>query len=235
MILLCICGFKVQKMEINPISYATPTSASSGMQNATALSSDFNTFLRMLTVQMQNQDPLNPMQASDFAVQLATFSGVEQQVRSNQLLQTIANHYSVTSLAQFAGWIGQEARSAAEPVWYGGAPVTLFPNPVQNADAIVLVVRDGEGALVAREVLPLSNQPYQWFGADAAGNRLPNGQYNLSLEHSNGGEIIAESAIEYYGRVTEARVGSDAVVLVLEGGVELPVASVTGLKRSAGG
>ena len=41
---------------------------------------DFETFLKMLTTQIRNQDPLNPMEGSEFAVQLATFSGVEQQV-----------------------------------------------------------------------------------------------------------------------------------------------------------
>ena len=48
-----------------------------------ALSSDFETFLKMLTVQMENQDPLNPVDSADFAVQLATFSSVEQQVLTN--------------------------------------------------------------------------------------------------------------------------------------------------------
>ena len=47
------------------------------------LSSDFETFLKMLTVQLENQDPLNPVDSADYAVQLATFSGVEQQVQTN--------------------------------------------------------------------------------------------------------------------------------------------------------
>lgn len=55
--------------------------------NATALSSDFETFLKMLTVQMQNQDPLNPIDSTEYAMQLATFSSVEQQVLTNDLLR----------------------------------------------------------------------------------------------------------------------------------------------------
>ena len=49
-------------------------------KNAAVLSSDFETFLKMLTTQMQNQDPLNPVDSTDYATQLATFSSVEQQV-----------------------------------------------------------------------------------------------------------------------------------------------------------
>ena len=53
------------------------------------ISSDFNTFLKMLTTQLKNQDPLNPMDNSEYAVQLATFSGVEQQVKTNTLLESL--------------------------------------------------------------------------------------------------------------------------------------------------
>ncbi len=62
----------------------------------------------MLTVQMKNQDPLNPIQSSDFAVQLATFSGVEQQVRTNELLSRLAEGFASSGMTGLSG-----ARSAA--------------------------------------------------------------------------------------------------------------------------
>ena len=61
-----------------PVARSTADGAETGGNSA--LSSDFETFLRMLTTQLQNQDPLNPVDSADFAVQLATFSSVEQQV-----------------------------------------------------------------------------------------------------------------------------------------------------------
>ena len=108
---------------------ATAATASTG---ATAISSDFNTFLRMLTVQMQNQDPLNPIDSADYAVQLATFSGVEQQVKTNQLLADMQGKFQQLGMAEMASWIGKEARSAA-PVSYDGSPVTLSPNPAAHS------------------------------------------------------------------------------------------------------
>lgn len=205
--------------------------SSAAGQSGGALSSDFNTFLRMLTVQMQNQDPLNPMEASDFAVQLATFSGVEQQVKSNQLLEMIAGQFSIMSMAQFAGWVGQEARAAADVVWFDGAAVTLSPNPVASADEVVLVVRNESGELVAREDLPVSGAPYQWQGLDAAGDPLPEGRYVLSLESRRDGVLLSEDPVEYYGRVIEARGSAGGVLLVLEGGIEVPASEVTALRR----
>ncbi len=73
-----------------------------------AISSDFETFLKMLTVQMQNQDPLNPVDSSDYAVQLATFSSVEQQVLTNDILRSLSDQIGGGSIQQLAGWIGME-------------------------------------------------------------------------------------------------------------------------------
>lgn len=80
-----------------------------------AINSDFETFLIMLTTQMQNQDPLNPIDSSDFAVQLATFSSVEQQVKTNDLLTSLGQQFELMGLSQLAGWVGMEARVAPRP------------------------------------------------------------------------------------------------------------------------
>lgn len=218
-------------MNVTPASIATSAAAgASASSSATGMiGSDFNTFLRMLTVQMQNQDPLNPIESTDYAVQLATFSGVEQQVRTNQLLDAMTAQFSLMGMSQLAGWVGQEARAAA-PVWYDGDPVTLSPNPVGTADRAVLVVKDESGSVVSREDVPVSTEPYSWLGADAAGDPLPNGKYTLSLESWRDGEVIQEDAVEYYGRVLEARGGSGGVRLVLEGGIEVAATSITALR-----
>ncbi|MFZ1470037.1 MAG: flagellar hook capping FlgD N-terminal domain-containing protein [Paracoccaceae bacterium] len=215
-------------MDITP---TTSVSGSSGSFSAATASdsSDYNTFLKMLTVQMQNQDPMNPIESSDYAVQLATFSGVEQQVRTNQLLDAMASQFSLMGMSQLAGWVGQEARAAA-PVWYSGVPVTLSPNPVIGADRAVLVVKDTAGNTVSREDLPLSSASYQWLGGDAQGNPLPEGRYSLSLESWRDEEVLQEDPVEYYGRVAEARGGAGGVRLVLAGGIEVAANDITALR-----
>lgn len=193
------------------------------------ISSDFNTFLKMLTVQLQNQDPLNPIESTDYAVQLATFSGVEQQVQTNTLLTSLAGRFDLLGMAQLSGWVGQEAASTA-PVHFDGRPVTLLPSPASGADAVVLVVTDAAGNLVARESLPPGAAPYQWLGADAAGNPLPEGRYTLRLESQRGGEVIDTSPISAYARIAEARRDGDGVTLILEGGVQVRAEDVTALR-----
>jgi flagellar basal-body rod modification protein FlgD len=218
-------------MNITPASIATSSAsgAASSSNGKGAINSDFNTFLRMLTVQMQNQDPLNPIDSTDYAVQLATFSGVEQQARTNQLLDAMGAQFSLMGMSQLAGWVGQEARAAA-PVWFDGSPVTLSPNPVSTADRAVLVVKDAEGNVVSREDIPVSSEPYVWLGGDAAGDPLPDGKYSLTLESWRDEEMLQEDPVEYYGRVIEARGGAGGVRLVFEGGIEVAATAITALR-----
>ncbi len=219
---------KGQNMETATVSaVTTPKPASAPRQ---AISADFDTFLKMLTTQMQSQDPLNPIDSADYAVQLATFSGVEQQMKTNQLLDDLASQFGVMGMSQLAAWVGQEARSAA-PVFKGADPVTITYAPNSQADRAVLVIKDKVGNLVAREDVPLSNASYQWLGADASGNPLPNGIYTLSLESYRGQEQIGTATeVESYARIVEARGGANGTALVLEGGIEVAATKVTALR-----
>lgn len=218
------------------ITAVTPTTGSGNSGSTTAektpkTSSDYQTFLRMLTTQLQNQDPLNPMDTAEYSSQLAAFSSVEQQTRTNDLLADLGAQFSLFGMSQLAGWVGQEARSDA-PVWYSGASVTLMPNPAQRADRTVLVVRDAAGDVVSREDIPVSTAPYAWFGADATGNPLPEGAYALTLENYTGEQLLGESAVESYQRILEARNGPSGTTLVLEGGIDVPATRITALRQS---
>jgi flagellar basal-body rod modification protein FlgD len=183
----------------------------------------------MLTAQMQNQDPLNPIESADYATQLATFSGVEQQMLTNDLLTSLGGQMAVLGMSQLAGWVGQEARANA-PVWMDGDPVTMQLSPAIGADRAVLVVRNASGALVSREDVPTTPGLYDWLGGDAAGDPLPEGRYTLSLESFSGETLLGESPVESYARIIEARNGPSGATLVLEGGVEVPSSFITALR-----
>lgn len=194
------------------------------------ISADFDTFLKMMTTQMTNQDPLNPVNSSDFAVQLATFSSVEQQIKTNDLLGGLGSQFGVMGMAQLAAWVGQEARSAA-PVNLGAEPISISYAPAVTADQAVLVVRNTNGDVVAREDVSLDGESYQWFGADSKGDPLPQGRYSLSMESYRDGEQIGTaSPVETYARILEARGGAAGPTLVLDGGVSVAATEITALR-----
>lgn len=208
----------------------TAQTAANRAVNKAAVSADFDTFLKMMTTQMKNQDPLNPIDSSDYAVQLATFSGVEQQTKTNQLLEGLTSQFGVLGMAQLAAWVGQEARSAA-PVYLGDDPVSISYQPKTHADRAVLVVKNAQDQVVSREDVSLEGGSYQWLGADVTGNPLPNGIYHLSLESYSGAQQLGDAAaVESYSRILEARGGANGPTLVLAGGIEVNATEITALR-----
>lgn len=210
--------------QITAASSATPAKSAGQM-----VSSDFDTFLKMLTVQMQNQDPLNPIESTDYAVQLATFSGVEQQVKTNDLLTALGKQLGAMGMTDLASWVGMEAR-ATGPVWFDNSPITLHPDPASGAERVVLVVRNSTGAERDRIELPVSDQPVEWAGVDAFGDPFPPGMYSFSLQSFSQGELVAADPVAAYSEVVEARIEEGETVLVLNGGTEVKAGDVSSLR-----
>ena len=215
-------------MDIAQTTSVTPATAGPTAKT-NAISSDFETFLKMLTTQLKNQDPLKPIDSADYAVQLATFSGVEQQVKTNQLLENLGAQFGVMGMSQLAAWVGQEAR-AAGPVWMDGDAVTLAPEPKVAADRAILVVRDAAGTVVSREDMPPSTTSYEWFGAGIDGNPLPPGKYSLSTESYSGDRLLGTAPVQAYSRIMEAKNGPLGTTLILEGGIEVAAKDITALR-----
>jgi len=205
---------------------ATTATSSAG----SAGSANYNTFLKMLTTQLKHQDPLNPMEGTDFAVQLATFSGVEQQAQTNTLLEYMIAQAG-GSLGQLADWIGKEVRTT-EPVWFGDEALTLDVAPDSRADSVTLVVLNESGREVSREEIGLGEGQIDWFGRDEAGKKLADGRYSFVIESSRAGEVISEDAVGAYVRVTEAEVGARGVELIFKGGGSALASEIKALREA---
>jgi len=195
------------------------------------VSSDFETFLRMLTTQMQNQDPLNPMESTDFATQLATFSGVEQQVQTNDLLRALQAGLSVMGMGELGGWIGMQAR-AEMPAQFDGAPVTLAAMPHILADRLELIVRNETGQEVQRMPIPLDDAPFTWDGTvGSVAPPLPDGIYGFSIESWSGETMLDERPAQVLSIIEEAQMIDGEVWLTMEGGLSIRADQINGLRR----
>jgi len=204
---------------------AVTTSAANSM-----ITADFQTFLRLLTTQMQNQDPLNPMESTEFASQLAQFSGVEQQVRTNDLLTAMQAGLATLGMGELGGWIGMEAR-AEMPVNFEGQTVRLAGAPHALADRMELIVRDARGNVVQQIPVPLSADGFAWDGSDLSGDSVPEGIYSFTVQNWSGEDMIEERGAMVYSTVEEAQLVGTEVWLTMEGGLSIPAASVLGLRR----
>ncbi len=220
-------------MQINQTMPGTAPTAVSQTGPGRVISSDFDTFLKMLTVQMTNQDPLNPIDSSDYAVQLATFSGVEQQAKTNQLLTALSLQMGASGMAQMASWVGKEARAPVAG-FFNGSPITVAPNPVSYADRVEVVVRNAFGTEVQRLPIPVSADALQWAGVGADGTPMANGLYTFEVVNYDGnGDIILQEPADIYARVQEVRSEGGQTVLMLAGGVGVLATSVSALRDPA--
>ncbi|WP_194097564.1 flagellar hook capping FlgD N-terminal domain-containing protein [Marivivens aquimaris] len=200
-------------------SATTPTTPSARSK----IGSDFDTFLKMFTVQLQNQDPLNPTDPSDYAVQLATFSAVEQQVMTNDLLTGLSDLMASASLADFAGMVGKEVL-APTTATYANTPITVeIPPAATGADSADLVVRDADGFEVQRMPVSVGGSTIDWSG------KAP-GTYSFALESYEGDTQTATTTASVYARVVEVRSDASGPLLVFESGGTAPAASISGLR-----
>ena len=215
---------------VNSNTSTTNTTSSASSSASTGVSSDFDTFLKMLTAQMQNQDPLNPIDSTDYATQLATFSGVEQSVKTNDLLTAIASQMSVMGMTQLAGWVGMDARAVAPGYFDGENPITVSPNPAVGSDRTTMVVTNAAGTVVDQVSLPVSTDSYSWSGRDASGNPLPTGAYTFTLESYGSDQLLSSDQMEVYVPIVEAQGSTDGTVLVLKSGAEVLTSNITALR-----
>lgn len=217
-------------MDISSATTTTRSPAIATEKTGAQISSDFEMFLKMLTVQLKNQDPLNPVESADYAVQLATFSGVEQQVLTNDLLKQLMAQGGASQLAQMGDWVGKEVRVAAA-AQFSGTPVTLWTTPAVGAEKAQLVVSDAQGVEVQRLTLPLASGAIDWAGVTSDGGALPAGLYTFTVESFAGETALPTTPAQIYATVREVRSQPDGIKLVLPGGVEVESSAVTALRH----
>jgi flagellar basal-body rod modification protein FlgD len=220
----------------------TPTTAGTGAASAaakragtgpeaatTAVSGDFQTFLTLLTAQMRNQDPLKPMDSTEFVAQLASFSAVEQQMRANDRLDGILEVLSGGSPAGLAEWIGREVRVAAKAE-FSGEPVEVAATPAPGADRAVLVVRNDFDQVVARMAVAADATSATWDGRDDLGNLAADGRYGFELESYVGDTLLGKSAGQVFSTVEEVRIVDGAPTLVVADGSQVPLTEIGGVR-----
>ena len=194
--------------------------------------SDFDTFLTLLTAQIRNQDPLEPADATDYTAQLATFSNVEQAVQTNDLLAQMISKLDSQQVAEASGFIGMEVRHSGA-IAHRGESALLATAVHPTADRAELVVRDLAGTEVARQPIDPDAAELRWPVAGRGGT-VPDGIYDLSVESWAGDQILDPTPVTHYAKVREAVLAESGTELILAGGVKLPIGQLQAIRQAEG-
>lgn len=157
-------------------------------------------FLKLLMAQIQFQDPMSPMADHEFVAQLATFSGLEQQMVANERLGELQLSQLSSGNAQLAGFIGQSVVARGDSLTIGDGAVPPVSVQLDGAAAKVdITIRDAAGSVVATidgGSRPAGSSEVAWPGTDGSGNPLPPGNYSVSVEDTDAqGQPVAASTL----------------------------------------
>ena len=224
--------------ELNPIGIALPSTGALAQEAgetagaADQLADNFDTFLTLLTEQLQNQDPLEPMDTQQFVDQLTQFSSVEQLISSNQSLETLLALQSANARMGATDFIGRDVTVSSNnaPLQNGLAQWNyLLPREAASNE---VMISDAQG----RVVRTFTNQPTGegeqrliWDGRDAAGNTLPDGVYTLEVVAKDADGQRLDAPVRVTGRATGVDMSGEDVVVEI-GALRVPAGRVVGVR-----
>ncbi|ONG48090.1 flagellar biosynthesis protein FlgD [Pseudoroseomonas deserti] len=209
---------------------SAPTAQLSNTSNA-----DFDRFLKLLTAQMKYQDPMDPTDPTQFVAQLAQFSQVEQQTKTNALLQGIADALAGNGkLSENAALLGKSVKTEAStltvPEGGGSVPITVDVSAT-GLKNLRLEVLDARSDVLRRINLNAGTTDLSFDGKDGNGNPLAAGQYTVRVVgEDDANKRTTAGTVTVAGKVTEVRRDSSGGYnLVLDTGAVVSAADVTRL------
>lgn len=212
----------------------TQTPAVTQAQDSGAASaSDFQSFLMLLTAQLRNQDPLSPLDSTQFVEQLASFSAVEQQIETNDLLEAMASNFTAAGLDGAVQWIGKEVEVESGAANFQGEALRYRLPSGQGDHTAEIIVSDSSGNVVRRDGLSASDGLYIWDGKNDSGADQPHGAYRVEIAYYDEGDLVETKTPTAITTVSEARLIDGSVRLALENGALVDPEAISTVRNVA--
>lgn len=180
-------------MEISDFTNAGQTnSLSSALSQPGTGGDEFNSFLQLLTAQIRNQDPLAPLESTQFVEQLATFSTLEQQVQSNSSLEGIAQGINQLQSLIANQWLGETVSIETPTVPFDDKPLEFTFDKSEGVTRSVLTIYDSEDRAVWSETLDPSAELHNWSGQTNDGIDAKRGEtYRFNVTQYQGDQFLS--------------------------------------------
>ncbi|MBN9364552.1 MULTISPECIES: flagellar hook assembly protein FlgD [unclassified Devosia] len=194
------------------------SSASNALNNSRqSIAQNFDTFLQLLTTQLRNQNPLDPLDTNQFTQQLVQFTGVEQQLKTNEFLQAMMTSTQTANNSQAVSYVGKVVTaSGSKAELVDGSARWNFA--VAAKANITATVKDANGNVVYTKsgTVDKGESVFTWDGIGNDGTKKANGTYSVSIEARDvaTGKLVGV-ATEMTGEVTGVDFsGSEPVLIV---------------------
>jgi flagellar basal-body rod modification protein FlgD len=209
---------------------SSSSSSTSSSSAASQVTTAYNTFITLLTSQLQHQDPLNPTNTDTFTQELIQLSGVEQQLTTNTTLSAMNTDLSTITQANGLGYVGKTvtASGSTAPLQSGSAQWDYTLNSA--AQTVTLNVKDSNGNTVYTTSGDTTSgqHSFSWNGTSTSGTTVSSGDYTLSVTATDTSGNTVSTTTSMVGTVTGVDTSSGTTELQV-GDIQVPIANVTAI------
>lgn len=215
----------------NTASKASAT-ATSLSNSRTGIANNFDQFLQLLTTQLKNQSPLDPLDTNQFTQQLVQFAGVEQQLRTNETLSSLVTANKVNNATSALGFVGANVTldRKGSPM-QDGQVKWLFNAPRAGTASVTIKDPDGNTVYVGAKTLSAGEQEYTWDGKLPNGSQASAGEYTISVSASDSARQVMDVKAYMLARVDSVDVSGDSPTIKV-GNLDLALTDVKTIRRN---
>jgi len=221
-------------MDISSISSLPTVEETDPYSVASTQEMDRDAFIKMFLAQMQNQDPLNPMDGSEFAAQLAQFSSLEQLYNANESLKTLTETQDAQARYEALSLIGKDVLADGSQLALTGEGTARGAFDLDHSAECTVVISD-EGGNPVRSLslgtLQAGSHDFTWDGESEAGEAMPEGNYSFEITALTSLGQEAEVTPRVLGTVDRVRLDGDASTLYI-GDLAVELESVLDVRLS---
>jgi len=212
---------------------AANAEVSKAASSRATLAQNMDTFLTMLTTQLKNQDPLSPMDSTEFTNQLVQFAGVEQQINGNASLEKLVAMNRANQMIGSVGYMGKTIQASSNYLPLQDKKAEFAYTTPKGADKVAIVIYNDKGQPVRtlEGKVAVGTHTESWDGKDASGKQLDDGAYKIEVKALKG-EEKTELEVAVTGTVTGVASADNKTYLTL-GGVQVTLDQVLTIKEKA--
>ncbi len=177
---------------------SSSSSSSSSSTTAAGLASNFQTFLTLLTTQLQNQNPLDPLDTNQFTAQLVQFAQVEQQLKMNDQMSSLVALQKTAQSTQALSFVGQTIGVDGSTAYFNGSATWNFNAPSSSTATITITNSAGQTAYTGSYAVTAGNASFMWDGKGNDGTEWPAGDYKMTVtaKDASGNDVAISTEVQ---------------------------------------
>jgi len=197
----------------------TATSSTSSTSSNATLANNFQTFLTLLTTQLQNQNPLDPLDTNQFTQQLVQFAGVEQQLKTNDQLTSLVSLQQTAQATQALGFVGKTAVVDGSTATMKSSSATWHLDVASSATVDISIANSaGQNVFTGKYTAGAgSDIPFTWNGQGNDGTQWPDGKYTISATGKDASGNSVGIAAQVQGTVSSVDLTQSPPLLTIDG------------------